>query len=209
MPVVEHLCCFALKQFGGEGLEAIGKLLTDRYSDRGKLLLGALDRANRRAWRSLQIALTGESFWGRITDRADDRGLRQQMRLFLDKMPLPEMTDKHPYYKQCLQDLKDALKKGTLLGEVVPEQLHLLPERHVRCNPALAQYVVDARFPPVHCEGFFAKEMLDPEFVAGEEARVTRGWQRLQDLPTLGIPIIEYPLPEVRERLRIEAEGAS
>ena len=54
MPVVEHLCCFALKQFGGEGLDAVAKILTDRYSDHGKLLLNALDRANRRAWRSLQ-----------------------------------------------------------------------------------------------------------------------------------------------------------
>jgi hypothetical protein len=88
-----------------------------------------------------------------------------------------------------------------VLGEVPPEQLHLLRERHVRCNPALAQYVVDPAFPGVRCDGFFAKETLDPGFVAAEEARVTRGWRRLQELPTLGIPIIEYPLPEVRERL--------
>ena len=67
-----------------------------------------------------------------------------------------------------------------VLGEVPAEQLHILPERHVRCNPALAQYVVDPAFPPMHCEGFFAKETLDAEFVATEEARVTRGWQRLQ-----------------------------
>jgi len=88
-----------------------------------------------------------------------------------------------------------------VLGEVPPEQLHLLPERHVRCNPSLAQYVADPAFPPVCCDGFFAKVTLDAGFVAAEEARVTRGWRRLQELPTLGIPIIEYPLPEVRERL--------
>ena len=85
-----------------------------------------------------------------------------------------------------------------VLGEVPPEQLHLLRERHVRCNPALAQYVVDPRFEPVHCDGVFAKEAMDPAFVAEEEARVTRGWRRLQEVPTLGVPIIEYPLPEVR-----------
>ena len=96
-----------------------------------------------------------------------------------------------------------------VLGEVPPEQLHLLPERHVRCNPSLGQYVVDPAFPPLRCEGFFAREMLDPAFVREEATRVTRGWRRLQELPTLGIPIIEYPLPEVRERLRDEAEGAS
>jgi hypothetical protein len=88
-----------------------------------------------------------------------------------------------------------------VLGEVPPEQLHLLPERHLRCNPALAQYVVDTAFEPVRCDGFFAKDTLDPAFVGEEEARVTRGWRRLQEIPALGIPIIEYPLPEVRQRL--------
>lgn len=87
-----------------------------------------------------------------------------------------------------------------VLGEVPAEQLHLLPERHIRCNPTLSQYIVDPAFAPIRCEGVFAKEFLDPVFVAEEEARVTRGWQRLQAIPTLGIPIIEYPLPELRKQ---------
>jgi hypothetical protein len=82
-----------------------------------------------------------------------------------------------------------------VLGEVPPEQLHVLPERHIRCNPALAQYIVDPAFEPLRCEGVFAKEQMDRAFVAAEEARVTRGWQRLQELPRLDIPIIDYPLP--------------
>jgi hypothetical protein len=85
-----------------------------------------------------------------------------------------------------------------VLGEVPAEELHLRRERHLRCNPELAQYVVDAGFAPVRCEGFFAKEALDAAYVAAEEARVTRGWRRLQELPNSGLPITEYPLPEVR-----------
>ncbi len=87
-----------------------------------------------------------------------------------------------------------------VLGEVAPEQLHRVPERHVRCNPALAQFIVDPAFDPMRCEGVFAKEQLDADYVAEQEARVTRAWKRLQELPKLGLPIIEYPLPEVRER---------
>jgi hypothetical protein len=87
-----------------------------------------------------------------------------------------------------------------VLGEVDPEQLHQLRERHLRCNPSLAQFIVDPAFPPIPCMGPFAKAQLDPAFVAEEEARVTRGWQRLQALPGLGLPIVEYPLPDVRER---------
>jgi serine/threonine protein kinase len=174
MPVVEHLCCFALKQFGGDGFDAVGKLLSDRFSDHGKQLLKALDRSNRRAWRSLEIALTGESFWHRITDKADDRGLRQQMRLFLDKMPLPEMTDKHPYYKQCVQDLKAALKKGTLLGEVVPAALlakagamgaHSNPQHLLQ----LEKNALTALAATVQAEGFRALGwMLNQPAVAGD-----------------------------------------
>lgn len=84
-----------------------------------------------------------------------------------------------------------------VLGEVPPERLHQLPERHIRCHPALAQFIVDDRFPPIRCEGLFGREGLDPAYVQAEEARVTRGWRRLQELPGLGLPIEEYPLPEV------------
>src|SRR5262249_4202928 len=85
---------------------------------------------------------------------------------------------------------------------VPAEKLHAIRERHIRCNPATAQFIVDPRFAPVHCEGAFAKEHLDPEFVAQEEARLTRGWQRLQELPALGLPLTDYPLPDVREAAR-------
>ena len=87
-----------------------------------------------------------------------------------------------------------------VLGEVRPEMLHRLPERHLRCNPALAQYITATEFPQVICDGPFAKQHLDAEHVAEEEARVTRGWRRLQELPGLGLTILDYPLPEVRTR---------
>jgi hypothetical protein len=101
----------------------------------------------------------------------------------------------------CGQDVAGIIESDLylryVLGEVLPERLHQLPERHIRCNPALAQFIVDPGFAPVRCEGPFAKEGLDPAFVAEEEVRVTRGWRRLQELPALGLTIAEYPLPEV------------
>jgi hypothetical protein len=87
-----------------------------------------------------------------------------------------------------------------ILGEVQAEQLHRLPERHLRCNPSLTQYIVADDFEPVFCEGFFDKRNLDKEWVAAEEARVTRGWRRLREVVSLQIPIIEYPLPEFIQR---------
>src|SRR5262245_6170085 len=81
-----------------------------------------------------------------------------------------------------------------VLGEVPLYQLHQLRERHVRCNPALAQYIVDADFPSVSCDGPFGKANFDPAYVAGEESRVTRGWRRLRAIPSLGLALDEYPL---------------
>ena len=81
-----------------------------------------------------------------------------------------------------------------VLGEVPLELLHRLPERHITCNPALAQYIVDPSFPPITIEGPFSKSELDPEYVRTEMARVTRGWRRLQAIPTLGLTVPEYPL---------------
>jgi hypothetical protein len=81
-----------------------------------------------------------------------------------------------------------------VLGEVPLETLHRLPERHLRCNPALAQYIVHPDFAPVACEGPFSKANMDPEFVASEERRVSRGYRRLLAIPTLGLSVPEYPL---------------
>jgi hypothetical protein len=87
-----------------------------------------------------------------------------------------------------------------VLGEVDPETLHVSRERHLRCNPTLAQFIAAEGFEPVVAEGLFSKSELDPEFVAAEEARVTRGYLRLRELPDSGLPLTEYPLPEVRAR---------
>lgn len=81
-----------------------------------------------------------------------------------------------------------------VLGEVPLELLHRLPERHLRCNPGLAQYIEADGFDPVSCDGPFDKDHLDPAFVAAEIERVTRGWRRLRAIPTLGLAVPEYPL---------------
>ena len=88
-----------------------------------------------------------------------------------------------------------------VLGEVDPEILHVAPERHIRCNPTLAQFIVDENFEPMVVDGFFGKASLDPAFVAEEEARVTRGYRRLKEVFfEEGMPITEYPLPGVMAR---------
>lgn len=81
-----------------------------------------------------------------------------------------------------------------VLGEVPPDRLMGTPERHIRCNPTMAQFIVDPRFEPICCDGPFAKANLDLAYSREQEERVTRAWRRLQELPGLGLPIEEYPL---------------
>lgn len=82
-----------------------------------------------------------------------------------------------------------------VLGEVKVEQLDRLPERHIRCDPALAQFIVAEGFSPVVVEdGPFSKAGLDPQFVADEERRVTRGFLRLQELSSRDVSIWDYPI---------------
>lgn len=95
-----------------------------------------------------------------------------------------------------------------VLGLVRPDELHRTPERHIRCNPARAQFIVDAAFDAVRADGPFDKANLDPEYVASQETLYTRAWRRLQEIPQLGLHIIDYPLPEVRDRWRAESVTA-
>lgn len=83
-----------------------------------------------------------------------------------------------------------------VIGEISPRQLMTAPERHIRCNPIQAQFIVASDFDPVFVTGPMDKRLLDPADVQRREALVTRGWQRLKQLAGSGLPFNEYPLPE-------------
>lgn len=104
----------------------------------------------------------------------------------------------------CGDEVEDITESDLYLryvtGEVDGRALLATPERHIRCNPTVAQFIVDPAFAPVVVDGVFSKTELDPQFVAERESLVTRGWRRLQELAAQGIaqPLNEYPLPEFR-----------
>ena len=85
-----------------------------------------------------------------------------------------------------------------IIGEIGARQLLASPERHLRCNPTLAQFIVDPEFEPIVVDGPFSKSELDETSVAEREELVTRGWRRLQEVRSLGLPISDYPLDDVR-----------
>ena len=113
----------------------------------------------------------------------------------------------------CGQDVAELTDSDLYLRYVVgmldPEVLHTTPERHIRCNPTLAQYIVADDFEPVYVDGPFDKRLLDAEYVSEREQLLTRGWQRLKEVANLGVPIIEYPLPEVIAKIKARSVGPS
>jgi hypothetical protein len=91
-----------------------------------------------------------------------------------------------------------------VIGLIDPETLHTTRERHIRCNPTLAQFIVADDFEPVVVDGDFDKRRLDSAFVRQREQLVTRGYERLKEIQRMSrdTPILEYPLPEARENMR-------
>lgn len=82
-----------------------------------------------------------------------------------------------------------------ILGEIEAEVLHVAPERHLRCNPILAQYIVDPRFEPVEVVGPFNKYGFDADFVKEKERQVTAAYCRLWQISQSEQPVslLDYP----------------
>lgn len=106
----------------------------------------------------------------------------------------------------CGQDVEHLVDShlylSYVIGDLDPELLHVTRERHIRCNPILAQFIVHEDFAPVVVQGPFDRRQLDAAFVREREQLVTRGYRRLQELQGLELPIIDYPLPEIKIKWR-------
>ena len=74
-----------------------------------------------------------------------------------------------------------------VIGQVDPETLHTTRERHIRCNPTLAQFIVDPGFQPVIVTGSFDKRQLDAAYVAVAKSLglPTQSYMALSDGPIL------------------------
>jgi hypothetical protein len=87
-----------------------------------------------------------------------------------------------------------------VIGEIDPETLHLASECHLRCAPALSQFIVDNRFdPPVEIKGPFSQTELDPDFVQSRASLINRGYGRLWAIRLerrKPLTVLEYPLTE-------------
>ena len=75
-------------------------------------------------------------------------------------------------------------------------QLVAARERHLRCNPALSQFIDHPAFEAPIVEGPLGRAELDVAWVAEESRRVTAGYRRLREVVRLRLPIGDYPIGE-------------
>ncbi len=130
MSVTRHLSLLALKPLvagacnmvGGAAAEAAGAavvgLLVKRFSDHSQRLTHALEQAQERAWKALEIALAGDSFWERCKTGlapGEERAFRQQVRAFLEAIPQDQLPLAREEFRQrCLEELRTARQSGLL-----------------------------------------------------------------------------------------------
>jgi serine/threonine protein kinase len=136
MSVLGALSSLALKgaaqATGGEalgtGAEALVVVLRQRFSDNSMRLNQALQKASDRAWRAVELALAGTSWWERCKlalSSTEQRAFRDQVQAFLHAHPLDNVDGHGPDFRaQCLGQLQAARKAGLLTrGQVDPDEL--------------------------------------------------------------------------------------
>src|SRR5262249_19128063 len=150
MSIAENLCALALKgvvsgackfagvEAGMGAAEGIAGLLTQPFADHSQALTRALRKATEHAWKAVEVALAGDSFWDKcklVFSSADDKAFREQVRPFLDACPLAELSGKVQFRQDCLRELRAAAKANLLaVGSLDPAALARQPAPFPRYN---------------------------------------------------------------------------
>ncbi len=102
-------------------IDKVEQFLKSRFTDPSRKLPEALAEASERAWRSLELALAGESFWSVLARRGEDKAFSASVRAFLDANPLklPPATSKE-FTKAALAELRAARQAGIIPGAPPP-----------------------------------------------------------------------------------------
>ena len=98
----------------------------------------------------------------------------------------------------CSEPVKNIVESSLylryVLGEVEVHELFAAPERHLKCDHDLAQFIKHEKFAPPEFDTEMKQTIPDEEQRKNKEARITAGWLRLREVVQLGIPITDYPL---------------
>src|SRR5450432_2328747 len=96
MSIFEDLSIVALRHVAkgvGFGVgEALYDVLVDRFTNHSAQLNGALQKANERAWQTIESALAGPSVLDLLIKRVEDRVIAEQVRVMLEHCHLKKVV---------------------------------------------------------------------------------------------------------------------
>src|SRR5262245_61749903 len=120
MSAIQYVSILALQQVLGERGETLMRWFGEHVTDHGQRLERALRESADRAWRCLEVALAGPSWWQgcqRLLAPREDQVLAQHVAQFLDKVPAAELPgDPVEFRKGCLGELRSARRVGLIPG---------------------------------------------------------------------------------------------
>lgn len=121
-PIVSSACRSIGLAAVGDGVSSVVRFLADRVSDQSLRVVAALGDASERAWRTLEVALAGESL-ANAADRGEDKAFREQVRLFVLKAQIDgRAAGGRDFVPSCLAELRAARAAGLLTGQFEPAQ---------------------------------------------------------------------------------------
>ncbi len=127
MSPITRLVSFGLRQVIGDYADSavqITAAVEQRFRDHSRTLPKALDQAHHRAWQALGVALAGDGMIDRVKvffASGDDKGVREQVQLFLDGNAVSFDGTPADFRRDCLDELKRLRKSGRLS---TPEGAH-------------------------------------------------------------------------------------
>jgi hypothetical protein len=120
MSPITQLVGFGLRQVIGDyadGPVQIAAAVEQRFRDHSRILPKALDHAHHRAWQALGVALAGDGLLDRVKvffASGDDKGVREQVQLFLDGNAVSFDGTPADFRRDCLDELQRLRKSGRL-----------------------------------------------------------------------------------------------
>jgi parallel beta-helix repeat protein len=155
-----QLIGFGLRQVIDVEMTALAGAVSRYLSDHGQALPRALARAHDRSWQALGIALAGDGFVEQVRvffASGDDKGVREQVRAFLQANAAWLDTTPAAFRQQCLAELRrlrasgrlavEGLSASDLARQASAFERHTRPETLIEQAQAAVGQVADALAP--------------------------------------------------------------
>jgi predicted Zn finger-like uncharacterized protein len=147
MSLVSKLMGFGLRQvLDTAAADLIGEVAR-YFRDHSQTLPKALTRAHDRAWQSLAIALAGDGFLDQLRvffASGDDKGIREQVRHFLQSSFIPFKGTPAEFRRVCLAELNHLRKSGLLACQGISAEEIARQTASFRCCADMPELIAGA-----------------------------------------------------------------